>query len=665
MRYAITVLFLLGIFPAGCFGDLLAACDPLPPPEENLPPPICQQAPALTEGPYFTEVTADLGLDPSGLDLQGSLASTGDIDGDHWPDLLVSRGVIGARDDPESPAYNVRLLRNRQGVGFEDVTFTSGITTTRDGQQGRAVQFMLFGDLDNDGDQDIFSSNFVGYETPDTGDRSEILLNQGYGTFELGPSTRFSDDPAYDAVHGAAMLDYDHDGILDLFVGHHYARFGYLTTAGQDGMFKGDGYGGFTDVTQAAQLGTVVGDLELYLQNGVNHRPTWGVTACDVDGDTWPELMVSSYGRAYNMLWHARGDGTYRDIARDVGFASDANEDYSDSEFYRCYCHNGGTCAPMPPAPTIQCGNYWTPGSDDQPYRLGGNSVTTACGDLDNDGDMDLLQMELRHWHIGGSSDMTELLYNEGLEEGGLVRPGNDATGLTRVHMRGWNEGDLGGGLFDFDSDGRLDVLVPSSDYPGTYAELWHQQPDGTFRNVSQEGGLLQHRAHGLSLLDYDRDGDYDVVMGTSMSRWTAEDTPPRPPAPYVHLYRNDVGHQGNRLMLDLEGAVRGDDAAANRAPGASGQANRSAIGARIVVRAGDDIYMREVIGGHGLSGQQHDLFQIIGVGDHCTVDRLEIHWPDAQRSVQVFEPVRANYVLRVVQGSAIEYLTLDEYLGR
>ncbi len=631
-RWLWTLLTLAALALVGCPND----DDDDDATTDELPPEICNVPPELGDGPWFTEVTDELGMGVDGLDMHGAMVGTANIDRDRWPDLYLSKGASGTRDDPDDPAYHQRLLRNEGGASFADVTFDSGFTTARDGGEGRCAQWAIFGDVDNDGDQDAFSASFFGYDTVDTDDRSEILLNDGAGNFSIGPENVFSDDPTYDAVVAATMLDHDHDGQLDVFVGHNYARYGYLNTSGQDSLFAGDGEGGFEDVTADAEMTTInsssVGDMN----DGLNHRPSWGATACDIDGDGWTDLLSDAYGRQFNMLWHANGDGTYDEIGMDVGFASDGNEDYSDNYMYET--------------------GQWNDGFDDQPFRNGGNSAASICGDLDNDGDQDLLQVELRHEWAGQSSDMTELLYNEGVGEGGAFdRPGREATGFERDHDvpwdESWNEGDLDGALFDFDMDGQLDVLVASSDYPYTWSLLWRQKNDGTFKDETDDSGLRVDRAHGISLVDYDRDGDHDVLLGTSSMRWSSSDDPPYPGAVYAHLFRNDIGQDGNRLMIHLEGSGEGG-------------ASRDALGARIVATAGDDLYLREVQGGHALTGLQHDRLQIIGTDDHCTVDRLEIRWPDGASSVEVFEPVRANYVLFIRQGQGIEYLSLDEYVG-
>ncbi len=600
----------------------------------DLPDELCNDAGDIGDGPYFVDVTEELGLGLSGMDIQASLVATADVNDDRWPDLFLSRGSHGTRDDPAEPNYNVRLLTNDGGTGFADVTFDSGFTDTRDGNQGRAMTFAVFADVDNDGDTDAIVAHNVDSDTEETGDFTDVMLNNGDGTFSLGPETWFSDHWEDDPVSGIAMLDHDHDGNLDLYVGHHYNTYGSISSAGVDMLFEGMWDGAFDDVSEVAGMWTEGTQNVDVMNDGGNSRPSWGVTACDIDGDGWTDMMTASYGRQFNQLWHANGDGTYDDIGIEVGFASDDNEDYTDNMQY-----GSGS---------------WNDGFDDQPFRNGGNTSNSICGDLDNDGDTDILQIELRHEWAGGSSDMTELLINDGVGDGGeFDRPGRGDTGLDREFTgpmaESWNEGDLFGGVFDFDNDGQLDVLITSSDYPYTNSLLYHQGDDGVFDNVTDDGGLFLDRSHSVAFVDYDRDGDHDVLMGTSSMRWAADDDPPYPGAIYAYLYRNEVGQDGNRLMIDLTGG--------------SGT-NRDAIGARIVATAGDDVYMREVIGGHGLDGMQHDPLQIIGTGDHCTLDRLEIHWPDGPQTVTVYEPVRANYVLYIHQDEGLVYLSMDEYLG-
>ena len=75
--------------------------------------------------------------------------------------------------------------------------------------------------------------------------------------------------------------------------------------------------------------------------SGMNPRPTWGVTVCDVDSDGDPDLITSSYGRQTNMLWKNLNGTEFENVAPAVGYAMDDEQDFSDNQFYRCHCQRG------------------------------------------------------------------------------------------------------------------------------------------------------------------------------------------------------------------------------------------------------------------------------------------------------------------------------------
>lgn len=616
------------------------------------PPERCGAWTAPGPGPSFRDATSDWGV--PALEVRANRVAVADLDGDGYPDVIVHRAGQHNRADFTAPPrdwpYRVLMNRAKAGGGRElvDRTIESQYGALREpvAMAGRAAHLAVFGDVDDDGDLDAFSGTYANRNDPgtDPGDRSEILLNDGSGTFTLAPpqaSIAGSEDGRAMPTSSATFLDDDRDGRLDLFVGYWYANYGSSLYGTQDRLLHGAGDGTFADVTDALGL-TTSGTPG---QRSAS-RPTYGVTACDVDLDGDTDLLGSAYGRQWNQLW-LRGDAEFTDVAEAAGFDGDDNQDYSDNEFYRCYCQTTGSCTASPPR--IACdGLYWGAGTDDQPFRLNGNTFTTACGDVDSDGDVDLYSAEIVHWHIGASSDSSELLVRDGTTAEGVplfTRPGNAATGLSVPHVGvSWNEGGITAALADLDNDGRMDVLLGTSDYPDQKLWIYRQQADGTFAETAVAAGVDHACAPAFAVADLDRDGDLDLAVGSSTARDCAMAWPD---GPELRIYENTGASDANWIQLHLEGA----GAPANGA-------SRSAIGAIVRVTAGGVTRTREVQSGYGHFGVQNDMDVTIGLGDACAIDELEIRWPDAMGTVERFTNVRARYRVVARQGSGLEYVT-------
>jgi len=615
-------------------------CDPIAQRCRDELPSLCTAGTAWEPGkPIFREVTAEW----NEVGAAGTLLSVADVDGDGFPDLYVRASQTEGDDFNDGGTRVSWLLRNEEGKGFRDITEASGITAARRDPEsgvGRPTGLAIFADIDNDGFVDVFTgtrnpSGERGVET------SEVLFNDGEGRFRLGPAESAVRRDGEAVVRTAAsFVDVNRDGWIDLWVGNGGIEG---APAAQDQLYLGKGDGHFEDVTQAAGLGTLPWAQFSDLNEAKAHSNAWGAVACDVNGDGYPDLLDSSYGRAPNHLWQSIPGEEVRFENRSIesGYAFDGNQDWSDNESARCYCKytpGAPDCAGVPPPEYIRCeqasdGFRWNHANDRQPFRLGGNSGTTVCADLNNDGHMDLLTSEIRHWDVGGSSDRSELLINGGQTRVVFDRPGNEATGLQRTHSQiAWDDGDMTAAVFDFDNDGRLDIYRGSSDYPGTRGYLFWQRPDGTFLEVPLADGIDHRSSHGVVVADFNRDGGLDLVVGHSRARCSSGDH--CYPTATTRFFENTLAKAGNWIQLDLEGGP---------------QANRSAVGARVSVTTRAGTQTQEVGGGHGMNGAQNDRVLHFGLGESCEAE-VKIRWPDRSLSTQRFV-VQTGYRYKVVQG--------------
>lgn len=589
-----------------------------------------------------------------GLDsVLGKRLATADIDNDGYADLVVWQDVVNTRSnlDASPPFYQARVLMNRPRPGggrrFVDATRESNLLAIRAGGYGRMVQTVAFADVDNDGDLDVYTGTMptampaMG-QMADTGDRGTILLNDGRGVFALGPESDATPPrDVFPQTIGAVFADQDLDGRVDLFVGYHADVFG-LPIGQQSQLFRGDGKGSFVDVTDAVGL-TLRSDTAS-LASMSNNRPLYGLSVCDLNDDGRPDMIGAAYGRQFNLLMTSAGE-RYRDDSVESNVGGDANRNFTDNQSYRCYCQsNPGRCTASVPAPQITCpGRGWRPGVDDQPWRNNGNTFSIACGDVDNDGDLDLYTGEIAHPDVGASSDRAQLLEN-------VTMPGmpvrfnridRTRNGLVPPLPRNADEGVLSNALFDFDNDGRMDVWAGGSDYPSNRGWLFQQDTEGRFTEVSQRAGIVHPCPVGLAIADFDLDGDLDMVLASSLARSCNTDWMGRS---VVRMYEN-VGTQGNWTRIRLVG--RGE-----------GGANRAALGARVRVTAGGITQTREIQGNWGLAGLSMELVAHFGLGSQCRIERIEVRWPDASGSTETFTDVPANYRVEIRQGEGrLRYL--------
>ncbi len=588
---------------AGVLTLLLLGC---PPPGDTSATP----APSLPEGvtatftcdgaaadysesePAHAEATVEWGLS----EVRGVVYIAPDLDGDGYADLVASESPTDARDDIDGGVYYHRVMMNREQEGrrvFVDATVESGLITNQDGTTGTAHDWYVAGDVDNDGDLDVYAGRYQDQsESDNTGDRNALYENDGTGHFTMATQSGLEMEDAYPSA-GGAFADVDGDGNVDLWLVGWYKDYGGSYDSAQPQLYLGHGDGTFTNVTEDSGLELKSSaQTDNYLERG-RRRPGFGATACDVTGDGLAELIQSSYGRAWNLIWTHDGND-WVEYGEAAGVDMDDNGDYTDNLWYACYCDTHS----CDPAPSVSCGgafpdDYWTPGFDDQAARLGGNTFTTMCGDIDNDGDLDLMHTEIAHMWAGQSSDPSELLVNDGT--GMFARLDRETSGIARDRptRRDWNEGDLYGAFWDYDNDGWKDVLIVTTDYEDTQLYAFRNLGGNLFEDVSTPAGLDQEWPNGAAIADFDRDGDLDVVTGSSNARsgspWSEH---------YAHFHENRLGGSS----LRIEGA---------------------AIGTRVEVDAAGITQTFEVSGGYGHWGMFHDQALHVGLDGECAVDAI------------------------------------------
>jgi hypothetical protein len=438
------------------------------------------------------EITAEVGLEqdaipwPDGTffipEITGPGVALFDYDNDGDLDLLHSRVPPPGR--PKEPAPNRMYRYDPTGV-FVDVTAASGLGDAGFGQ-GIAI-----GDVDNDGDQDVYFANYG---------RDSFYRNDGDGTF-----TEDTDAAGFDGDHwssSATFCDYDRDGHLDLYV-VHYLRVDYgsgcRTSSGvedycgpgsfdgqPDTLYRNNGDGTFRDVTDAAGIRTTQGGKQA---KGL------GVVCLDLTGDAWPDIYVANDGEA-NQFWVGKPDGTFADQSVMRGVAVNRHG--------------------KPEA-----------------------SMGLVVGDVNRDGYLDLLSTHLtaenNTLYLGG-----KILFRDRTVESGMPEHDLSYTGF-------------GCGLFDLEHDGDLDLAVangnvalegppPAGGFWKRYAQqnlLFRNDGTGRFVNASAEAGRFASRveiSRGLALGDLDADGDLDLVVSNTDNS--------------LRVYRNEAPPPGSHWLL-------------------------------------------------------------------------------------------------------------------
>lgn len=525
-------------------------------------------------GPIFEDAAQSLGVDfvhANGMtgeywfpEILGPGVAVFDYDGDGDMDLyFVQNTVFTHPDDPSpltSPPPPDRLYRNdlreKGTLGFTDVTEAAGLV-----KAGAYGQGVAAGDVDNDGDTDLFLPNYG---------QGRLLLNQGEGRFaDATEGTGLADDRWSSS---ATFLDYDRDGLLDLFVANYvdYTRATHkpcYSTRGErdycgplahkpyvDRLYRNLGGGRFEDVSEATGIAAHAG-------------AGLGVIAADFNRDGWPDIYVANDGMD-NVLWINRGGERFENEALVSGTAFNAE---------------GAAEA----------------------------SMGVIAEDLDEDEDWDIFLTHLNGEHNTLYVNDGQGLFEDRSVASGLAAPSYAFTGF-------------GLGSLDYDGDGRVDLFVtngavrtealqagtvlPSEDDPLAHfrqtKQLFRNAGGMRFEDATPADGpgmALSEIGRGLAVGDLDEDGAPDLVLANNNG-----------PA---RVFMNRLGPPPAWLGLRLVNAQ-----------------GRDAYGAELVATLDDGRRLLRRVHADGSYLSSRDPRVLLGLGESAAIQSLELRWPSGAR---------------------------------
>ena len=484
---------------------------------------------------------------------------------------------------------------------------------------------------------------------------------------------------------GAAFLDYDQDGYMDLyFCNGNFAENLSMhedhppVTTSENSLYRNLGNGTFEDVTGKAGVG--------------DRGYGMGVTVGDFNNDGYPDIYVSNHGP--NVLYRNNGNGSFTDVTKRSGVAGSVCSvgstwfDFDNDGFLDLYVGNYIEFDP-------QYNYYYAPdgfpgpmayeGQSDVLYRnLGdgtfedvtleagvynadGRAMGVGSADYDNDGYVDVFvsndHMVNYLYHNNGDGSFED----RGIMSGVAFNQVGEATISMSVDFA------------DYNNDGLIDLFVSDD----VYCSLYKNEGNGVFTEMSYNAGIAiacgQFVGWASAFIDYDNDGDLDLfkVNGELKHLYGQED----------QLFENDgngrfldvsiergayfqeelVGRGGCFGDYDNDGDIDGyivnlNDHGVllrnNKGSQSSWislnlvgeQSNRDGVGARVTVLTGDQ---KQVTQKKSASGylSQNDPRLHFGLGEAEVVDRIEIIWPSGK--VQVLDNIEARQFLTIKESES------------
>lgn len=510
----------------------------------------------------------------------GASVTISDVNKDGFSDIYLTSSEFGTQ--------NALFLNMGDGT-LTEAAEEFGIAAMSDEEVGAAMG-SIWGDVNNDGYEDLFIFRWG---------KPELFLNIGGTGF-----TNITDNsglPDHVNANTALWIDYNRDGLLDLFIGGYYHEdvdlfnlddtrmmpdsYEYATNGGLNYLFENKGDGMFEDVSE---------------KTGLQETRKWTLasSSADINESGYPDLVLANDYGVDEVLINQDGE-RFINIGEDAGPGftpkSGMSVDFGDilnQGNYSIYITNISEAGVL-----MQGNNLWVPA------RTSGSGTDLSFRNLAGN-----MGVEIGEWGYSGK-------------------------------------------FIDFNSDGYLDIYVangyvsdePETDYWYDYArvvggnrniiidaknwpamnnrtfsgyqtnKIWLNDGAGRFREVAGSvGGALALDSRSISEIDLLKNGALDFVVANQNQ--------------HAVFFQNTLAEETNWVGFELEGT----------------KSNRSAIGASIKLYWGDgNITKKRVSGGEAFSSQGQRAVHF-GVGNFTEVDKAEIQWPSG-----VFQVVESPEINR------------------
>jgi enediyne biosynthesis protein E4 len=497
---------------------------------------------------------------------------------------------------------------------------------------------------------------------------------------------------------GCGWIDYDQDGLLDLYLVNGAATPAYKPAPPlRSALYRNNGDGTFSDVTEKAGVGA----------EGLFGM---GIAVGDYDNDGFPDLFLCGYGRC--ILYHNNRDGTFTDVTAHSGVAnsgrwasSAAWFDYDNDgrldlvianyvdwsperNFYcgdrgpgmRSYCHPDDFNGQPPTLYHNNGDGTFTDVSKSSGLGLkAGNGLGVVTFDYDNDGWQDIFiandHMPNFLFHNNRDGTFSEVGYLAGVAVSG----------------DGQFEAGMGCDAADTTGTGRMDLIVTHLDMQ--LARFYQNLGDGLFEDATFRTKIGYATFHmsgfGTRFLDFDNDGRTDLFMANghvldNIERYHADTKYAEPKLMFRNngrgIFENVSDQVGSDFVLPRvsRGAAIGDfdnDGDLDILISNNGQApqllrndgsnanhwleifligtksNRDGVGARVKLTAGDLVLYDQRKGGVSYQSAQDPRLHF-GLGTRTKIDSIEINWPSGM--ITKLKQVRCDQIIAVKEGVGI-----------